>query len=112
MRRSIPIPDFAGPSPTTEELDQRKRVSDRAELLDHVDDIVRPPPWVYAEIEEAIAHAIEGRLTAEIQSRDGGTYVVADLIDRWDLGEMLPIYARRRDDPSYEPAGRWPPPPE
>jgi hypothetical protein len=101
MRRAIPIPDFQGPEPTPEELAQRKRISDRAELLDHVDHLVRPPGWGYAEIEQAIRHALRGNLTAEIQSRDGHNYTVSELVERWELEDMLEVYRRPADDPSY-----------
>jgi hypothetical protein len=100
MRRPA-FPDFRGPEPTAEELAERKRICDRAELLDHVDCIVRPPSWVYEEIEEAIRHAIAGDHTAEIESRDGDRYVVADLVERWELEDMLEVYRRAPDDPSY-----------
>jgi hypothetical protein len=103
MRRP-PFPDFRRPEPTSEELAERKRICDRAELLDHVDYILRPPAWVYDEIEEAIRHALAGDLTAEIESREGHRYVVADLVERWDLEEMLAIYRRPPDDPTY-PSG-------
>jgi hypothetical protein len=103
MRRP-PFSDFRGPEPTTEELAERKRICDRSALLDHVDYIVRPPPWVYEEIEEAIRHAIAGDLAEEIESRDGHRYLVADLVERWELEEMLDVYRRAPDDPSY-PSG-------
>ena len=111
FRRRINIADFAGPEPTAEELAHRKVVSDRAELLAHVDDLLRPPPWVYKEIESAIEHAIAGRLDATVHSREG-EYKVSDLVERWELeGEILDAYRRDPSDPSYEPAGRhqgWP----
>jgi hypothetical protein len=102
--------DFAGPEPTPEELAERKRLSDRVELLDHVDDVLRPPPWAYSEMEEAIEHAIAGRLDATIHSR-AGDYLVSDLVERWELEDVLDFYRRDPSDPSYEPAGRhqgWP----
>jgi hypothetical protein len=99
-----PFPDFRGPEPTAEELAERKRICDRAELLDHVDHILRPPPWVYSELEEAIRHAIADELTAEIESRDGHRYVVAELVERWELEDVLDVYRRPPDDPSY-PSG-------
>ncbi len=102
MRRTIAIPDFEGPEPTPEELAPRKRIADRAELLDHVDHIIRPPAWVYDEIEAAIRRALAGNLTVEIESRDGHTYAAADLMERWELQGMLEIYGRAPDDPSYE----------
>lgn len=102
MRRRLAHPDYDEPEPTPEELAERKRISDRARLLDHIDSIVRPPAWVYQEIEEAIRHALDGRLTAEIDSRDGHSYTVADLMNRWELEEMLEVYGRPPDDPSYE----------
>ena len=74
------------------------RSRDRA---NHVDSIVRPPPWVYKEIEEAIRHAIAGDHTAEIESRDGHRYVVDDLVERWELEDMLEVYRLAPDDPSY-----------
>ena len=101
MRRETTIPDVHGPDPTQEELAYRKRISDRAMLLHHIDQIIRPPAWVYEEIEEAIRHAIAGELTAEIESRDGSSYVVADLLERWELEELLEIFAQPPDHPSY-----------
>ena len=109
MRRP-PFPDFRGPEPTAEELAERKRICDRSQLLDHVDAILRPPAWVYDEIEQAIRHAIAGDLTAEIESRDGHRYMVAEMIERWELAEeIFDVYRRAPDDPSY-PSGHWPPP--
>lgn len=108
--RSVAIADFSGPEPTDEELADRKRVSDRAELLDHVDQLLRPPAWIYDEIETAIEHAIAGRLDATISTREG-SYRVSELVDRWELESILEVYARHPSDPSYEPAGRppgWP----
>ena len=102
MRRTNPIPDFRGAEPTPDELAQRKRIADRADLLDHIDYILRPPAWVYEEIEAAIRHALAGNLTAEIESRDGHSYATADLMERWELEGMLEIYLRAADDPSYE----------
>ena len=96
-----PVPDFRGPEPTSEELAERKRICDRAELLDHIDHIVRPPAWVYEEIEEAIRNALAGNLTAEIKSRDGHGYVVADLVEGWELEGVFEVYRRPTDDPSY-----------
>jgi hypothetical protein len=106
--RRPPFPDFRGPEPTAEELAQRKRICDRAELLEHVDFILRPPPWVYDEIEEAIGHAIAGELTEMVESRDGHRYAVTDLVERWKLDEILDAYKRAPDDPTY-PSGTWPP---
>jgi hypothetical protein len=108
--RSVVIADFKGPEPTDEELSERKRLSDRAELLEHMDDVLRPPPWVYDDMETAIEHAIAGRLDATLSTREG-RYRVDELVDRWELEPMLEVYARERSDPSYEPAGRpqgWP----
>lgn len=101
MRSEVPLPDFRGPEPTPEELAERKRISDRAELLHHIDHIVRPPGWVYGEIEEAIRHVLAGNLTAKIESRDGHTYSVADLVERWELESMFELYERPLDDASY-----------
>ncbi|MGH2701299.1 MAG: hypothetical protein ACRDJ2_05925 [Actinomycetota bacterium] len=101
MSPRIAIPDLHTPEPTPEELAQRKRISDRAVLLSHVDCIIRPPAWVYGEIEEAIRPALAGNRTAKIESRDGAEYAVADLLERWELDELLAIYARPPDDPSY-----------
>ena len=101
MRRRIPIPDFTDSEPSPEALAERKRIADRAVLLDHVDRIMRPPAWVYAEMEEAIQHALEGNLTAEVESRDGWRYVVGDLVERWELEDVLEFYARSPDDSSY-----------
>jgi hypothetical protein len=101
MRHPAPFPGFEGPEPTPEELTQNKRISDRAALLDHVDHILRPPAWVYEEMEEAIRNALAGGLTAEIASRDGHSYAVADLMERWELEEMLDVYRRPPDDPGY-----------
>jgi hypothetical protein len=101
MKREIAIPDSHDPEPSSVELGERKRISDRAVLLDHIDYIFRPPAWVYEEIEEAIRHALAGDLTAEIESRDGSSYVVADLVERWELEELLEIYARPPDDRAY-----------
>jgi hypothetical protein len=55
----------------------------------HIDHIVRPPGWVYGEIEEAIEHAIAGRLEARIRSREGCDYSVAELVECWELDEEL-----------------------
>ena len=101
MRHEIAIPDFHRQDPTSEELAYRKRISDRAMLLHHIDHIIRPPAWVYEEIEEAIRHALAGDLTAEIESRDGDSYVVANLLERWELEELLEIYAQPPDHPHY-----------
>ena len=101
MSRRIAIPDFLGPEPTPEELAHRKQVSDRAALLSHVDYIIRPPAWMYEEMEEAIRHALAGSRTTKIESRDGAEYLVADLLERWELADLLEIYARPPDDPSY-----------
>lgn len=102
MTRKIVMPDLHGRLPTPEELAQRKRIADRAMLLDHIDYIIRPPAWVYEEIEEAIRHALSGNLTAEVESRDGSSYVVADLLQRWEVDEeLLEIYAQPPDDPNY-----------
>jgi hypothetical protein len=101
MKHEIASPDFEGPEPTSAELAERKRISDRAVLLDHIDHIIRPPAWVYEEIEEAIRHALAGNLTAEIKSRDGSSYFVAELVERWELQELLEVYARPSDDRSY-----------
>jgi hypothetical protein len=101
IKRETAIPDFHDPELTSAELVKRKRISDRAILLDHIDHVIRPPAWVYEEIEEAIRHALAGDLTAEIGSRDGSRYVVADLVDRWELEELLETYARPADDPAY-----------
>lgn len=106
----VSMSDFKGPEPTPEELAERKRLSDRVELLDHVDDVLRPPAWVYSEMEEAIEHAIAGRLDATVHSREGD-YRVSDLVERWELEDVLDAYRRDPTDPSYEPAGRnpgWP----
>ena len=93
---------FEHPEPTPEELAERKLLSDRRSLLRHVDHIVRPPGWVYDEIEEAIRHALAGNLTAEVKSRDGSSYIVAELLERWEIDEeLLDAYARRPDDASY-----------
>ena len=54
---------------------------------------------MYEEIEEAIRHALAGKLTAQIESRDGHSYVVAELVERWELEEMLEVYRRALDDP-------------
>ena len=71
-------------------------------MLHHIDHIIRPPAWVYAEIEEAIRHAIAGNLAAEIKSQDGSTYVVADMLERWDIDEdLLEIYALPADHTNY-----------
>lgn len=105
-RHPIVISDFAGPEPTAEELETRKRITDRAHLLDHVDDLLRPPPWVYQEIEVAMEHAIKDELDATISSRDGRDYQVSDLVDRWELDRLMDLYAREPNDPRYEPAGR------
>ena len=106
MRLPAPLPDFSDTVPTLDELTERKRVADRSSLLDHVDHLVRPPGWVYREIEEAIEHAIAGRFEAKIQSRDGCDYSVAELVERWELDEeLLDLYRRPADDPSYE--DRW-----
>jgi hypothetical protein len=79
-----------------------KRIADRAVLLDHIDHIIRPPAWVYEEIEEAIQHTLAGNLAAEIKSRDGKSYVAADLVERWEIDEeLLEIYARPPDDRRY-----------
>ena len=102
MKREIATPDFDGPDPTSAELLERKRISDRAVLLDHIDQIIRPPAWVYKEIEEAIRHALAGNLTAAIKSRDGSSYAVADLVERWELEGLLEIYARPPDDRGYQ----------
>jgi uncharacterized protein YbjT (DUF2867 family) len=101
MKHEIAIPAFDGPEPTSAELAERKRISDRAVLLDHIDHIIRPPAWVYQEIEEAIRHALAGNLTAEIKSQDGSSYFVAELVERWELQELLEVYRRPPDDPSY-----------
>jgi uncharacterized protein YbjT (DUF2867 family) len=103
MKHEIAIPD---PEPTPDELLRSKRIADRAVLLDHIDDIIRPPAWVYEEIEEAIRHALAGNLAAEIESRDGKSYSAADLVERWELDEeILEIYARPSDDRRYR---AWP----
>ena len=96
-----PFPDFLGPEPTAEELAERKRICDRAVLLNHVDDIIRPPYWVYDEIEEAVGYAIAGDVTTKIQSRKGTRYAAAELVERWELEDMLETYRRAPDDPSY-----------
>lgn len=96
------MPDVAGHDPTPEELLQRKRIADRAVLLRHIDHIVRPPAWVYEEMEEAIGHAIEGTLEVRIESRDGRSYSVAELLEVWELDDMLETYRRAPDDPSYD----------
>jgi hypothetical protein len=101
MRRTIATPDLYGSEPTVKQLAARKRIADRAVLLDHVDCIIRPPAWVYEEIEEAIRHALAGNRTEKIESRDGTDYVVADLVERWGLEELFETYARPPDDPSY-----------
>ena len=101
MEREIGMPDLDDPELTSAELVDRKRIADRAMLLDHLDHIIRPPAWVYEEIEEAIQHALAGNLRAEIESRDGGSYVVADLLERWELEELLEVYARPPGDRSY-----------
>jgi hypothetical protein len=95
-------PNFEQSDATPEQLAERKRIADRAALLDHVDHMLRPPPWVYEEIEEAIHHAIAGNLAAKVMSRDGVSYVVADLVERWELEEMLEVYRRSPADPSYQ----------
>lgn len=105
--RSVAITDFKGPEPTGAELANRKRVSDRAELLDHVEQLLRPPARVYDEIEAAIEHAIAGRLDAIVATGEG-RYRVSELVDRWDLKPILEVYARHPSDASYEPAGRPP----
>lgn len=104
--RTVPLPDSLGPEPTPDELAERKRIADRAELLDHIDCLIRPPAWVYEEIEAAIRHALAGNLTAEIESRDGLSYTAADLMERWELEVMLETYRRGPDDPTYEPRYR------
>jgi hypothetical protein len=78
--RSVVIADFKGPEPTDEELSERKRLSDRAELLEHMDDVLRPPPWVYDDMETAIEHAIAGRLDATLSTREGATGSMSSLI--------------------------------
>lgn len=110
FNRKVSMADFKGPEPTPQELAERMRLSDRVELLDHVDDLLRPPPWVYREIECAIEHAIAGRLDATVHSREG-EYTVSELFERWNLAEIIDTYRRDPSDPSYEPAGRhqgWP----
>ncbi len=101
MRRTITASDFGWPEPIPEQLEQRKRISDRAVLLGHIDHIIRPPAWVYEEMELAIRHALAGNRTAKIESRDGSDYVAADLLERWELEELLETYARPADDPGY-----------
>jgi hypothetical protein len=101
VRRPIPIPDFRLPQATPEELAEYKRISDRRVLLDHIDRVLRPPAWVYEEIEEAIRHAIAGNRTAKIESRDGSSYLVADLLECWELEELLEVYARPPQDLGY-----------
>ena len=40
--------------------------------------------------------------SAEVTSRDGSDYIVADVVERWELDdELLEMYARPPDDPSY-----------
>lgn len=102
MEREIATPDFDHPELTSAELVDRKRIADRAVLVDHIDHIIRPPAWVYEEVEEAIRHALAGNLTAEIESRDGGSYVVADLVECWELEDLLEVYARPPADRSYQ----------
>jgi hypothetical protein len=103
VKHEIAIPN---PEQTPDELLRSKRIADRAVLLDHIDHILRPPAWVYEEIEEAIRHALGGNLAAEIKSRDGKSYVAADLVERWELDEaILEIYARPPDDRRYR---AWP----
>lgn len=60
--------DLRGHELAPEELAQRKRIADRAALLRHVDSILRPPAWVYEEMEDAIRHALANNLTAEHRS--------------------------------------------
>jgi len=43
-----------------------------------------------------------------VESRDGHRYAVTDLVERWELDEILDVYRRAPDDPSY-PSGTWPP---
>jgi len=50
VKHEIAIPN---PEQTPDELLRSKRIADRAVLLDHIDHILRPPAWVYEEIEEA-----------------------------------------------------------
>ena len=102
MPRNVPISDFEEPDPTPNELAQRKRIADRAELLRHVEFILGPPGWVYDEIEAAISHALDGNLEAEIESRYGHRYSAADLMERWELHDMLEIYGRAPNDSSYD----------
>lgn len=101
MSRTPTAAHFEAPELTPEELAQRKRISDRRMLLDHVDWIIRPPAWIYEEIEAAIRHVLAGDHAATIESRDGRRYAVADLVERWELEEMLEPYARPAHDPSY-----------
>ena len=98
-----PSADSEHPPLTEEQLVRRKRIKDRSELLRHIDHVIRPPAWVYEEIEEAIGHAIHGRPDAKIESRDGHRYEVADLVERWELdGELLDVDRRTVDDSDYE----------
>lgn len=105
MKHEAPFSGFPGPEPTPDELARRKRISDRAELLAHIDHILRPPGWVYDEIEEAIRQGLAGNLNARIESREGRTYAAAELIEGWELEPMFEVYGRALDDPSYRRGG-------
>lgn len=97
------LPNLEPPEPSNEERLKRKHVADRRVLLRHVDWILRPPTWVYDEIEQAIDHANEGRLDATVESRDGHRYTVSELVERWELDdELLEVYRRSADDPAYD----------
>jgi hypothetical protein len=108
VSRQWPLPDDLNPpEPTPEELNERKRRSDRKHLLDHIDYVRRLPYWVYDDIEEAIGHAIAGKPNATIESREG-RYTATELIECWEIDEeLLDLYRRPVDDPSYEDSFGW-----
>jgi hypothetical protein len=68
--------------PTPSSIERRRA------LLDHMDWQLRPPPWFYAQLDEAIDLALEDRVD-DLTELDGRRYPVSEVIEHWDLAEFV-----------------------
>lgn len=86
---------------TFEDLERDMSIADRKILLAHVDLMLRPPVWVYEDMEKAIACANRGKPESEILCGDGYTRTASELIERWELEDLLEAYARPLEHEAY-----------
>jgi hypothetical protein len=97
--------EFSWPEPhkaTGEERKFNKRVSDRKILLDHVDYVMRPPVWVYEDIEAAIARVNADDSSAVVETGEG-KMTAQQLMEIWEIEEhVLEAYARLLEHEDYD----------